>query len=222
MSWIGKPIGWWITLPVWIALLLSCGREIPIEKQVDELLQKRAYEQALDLLGEKLKREPKAWPLQDLRVGVLVAAGRPDEALSSYAERYRQGGPDSPRIFRRIAVALLEDAISNCDGLLPIRAAAALSTFASADLLPLLGRALLHRDASVRALAARGLGVLSGEEAGSLLRTSLKDPHPEVRAAATTVLAGRQDEETRLSAERALEDSSGLVRLRAADRKSVV
>jgi HEAT repeat protein len=215
MSWLRSRLRWGLALAVGVALAAACGREAPLDVRVDRLLQQRDYAQALDMVSAALRKEPEAWPVHDLRIRVFLAAGRPDEALSAYAARWSSGGPESPALFRQVAIALLREALEGEDGLLRTRAAAALAGFASPDLLPVFRAALRNPDPSVRALVVQGAGRIPGEEAGRLVRDSLYDLEALVRAAAAKTLTGRDDAQTRAALERAIHDPSREVAVRA-------
>ncbi len=216
MSWFRKRLGRGLALVAGVALVAACAREAPLDVRVDRLLQRRAYTQALDLITAALRKRPDAWPIQDLRVRVLLQAGRPEEALSTYAARWPGGGPESPALFRQVAIALLREALEGGDGLLRTRAAAALAGFSSPDLLPVFQGAQKNQDPSVRALAVQGMGRVPGEAAGRLVRESLHDPEALVRAEAARALTGRRDAQTRVALERAIRDPSREVAVRAA------
>ncbi len=207
--------GWGFALLL-LAALIGCERAVPLETQVSRLLAERQYDRALSLVTEELGRQPAAWPLQDLQVRVLLVAGRSEEALAAYAARWPRGGPDSPALFRGVAVALAEAALSSPEGLLRSRAAEALATLASPELLPVMERAMATQDPSIRALLVRGLRHIPGQGAGQLALAALDDPSVPVRVAAAVAMAGRTDAQARQALKKALGDPSLAVRLRAA------
>src|SRR5512136_1353894 len=96
----GKP---WRRLVVAGLLAGACSREIPPAEQIEAHLRRGEVAQAVALVERASRDQPSNASIQDLRVRVLLRTGRPDAALRAYAERWGQGGPDSPALFREVA-----------------------------------------------------------------------------------------------------------------------
>jgi len=197
-------------------LAAACSRERPLDEQIEAHLERGDAAQAMALVERALRDQPGNAAIQDLRVRVLLRIDTPDAALRAYAERWGQGGSDSPAVFRQVAAGLLQAGLRAPDGVLRSRAAGALAAWHAPDLLPVFREALAHPEAPVRALGVQGMGKLPGEEPARLLLGAFDDLQAEVRAAAAAASAGRSDPETRAALERALTDADPLVRMRAA------
>ena len=157
-------------------LAAACSREIPLAEQIEAHLGRGEVAEAVALVEQASRDQPGDAAIQDVRVRLLLRIGRPDAALRAYAERWGRGGPDSPALFREVAAGLLQAGLRDADGVVRSRAAAALAEWHAPDLLPVFQEALIHPEASVRALGVQGLGKLPGDEPARLLREAFEDP----------------------------------------------
>lgn len=112
------------------------------------------------------------------------------------------------------AVQELEKQLENPDW--QVRYAALSRIKADSDTLPLLKKALLDRNISVRRLAVVLVGGIEGEEPLALLIHAMKDSSPVIRRTAGDSISDRGDVAAVPAMELALTDPSKLVRWRAA------
>lgn len=112
------------------------------------------------------------------------------------------------------AVKELEKQLENPDW--KVRYAALSRIKADSETLPLLKRALLDRNISVRRLAVVLVGGIEGEEPLALLIHAMKDTSPVIRRTAGDSISDRGDAAAVPAMELALADPSKLVRWRAA------
>ena len=195
----------------------ACAREAPLEERVRQRLEAKDFDGALAVLDQRLAREPTDEGARVLRVRVVLAAGRLDEALRDYAALPEALIEKNPRLARHVALTLVWDALRRDDKYFQAGAAIALSALGDAEALPLFREALGHESPAVRAPVLRGLSRLKSDEAVALAEAALKDADDGVRAVAAEALGAMGAERARGALGAAFaKDPVPVVRLRAA------
>ncbi len=194
----------------------GCGREAPLEDRVRSRVEAKDFDGALAILDRQAAKAPADEAPKALRVRVLLAAGRMDQALSGYAALPGATIAQNPRLARQVGLALVRSAFRSRDSYLESRGAMALAALGDAEAMPLFREALEHANPSVRALALRGLGRVKGPAAEALAQGALKDEDGGVRAVAAEALGAMGARGAGEALRAALKDREHAVRLRAA------
>ena len=199
-----------------LLVLVACGREAPLEERVLKRLEAKDVDGALGLLDQRLQKAPEDEGAKVLRVRVLLAGGRIDEAMAAFGRLSEKGLLEQPRLARQFALTLVAEAFRSGNAFLESRAAMALAAVGDAEALPLIRAALTHKNPAVRALTLRGLRRVRAPEAAGLAAKALEDEDGGVRAVAAELLGDLRAAEARDGLRRALGDKEGIVALRAA------
>lgn len=160
-----------------------------------------AVAKATSILAEAMVTEAEGPRLQAMELAAGLSSPRLEDAA-------RRAASSNDRVERTWALealgrmdaagnrAVFVDAMTSPYRTVRVRAVLALASIKDPDVVPLMA-SMLEKDVDpdLRALAARALGAMGGEDARSALRGALDDPHPVVQSAAVLGLVESGDTE---------------------------
>lgn len=91
--------------------IISCGKK-DIEKKVESLIKAKDFENAIQLLDEKIKEEPKKDLYRILKIKVYARSGNVDLAFKEYEKYFSQTGKINKEVLKELGLSPLRANIS--------------------------------------------------------------------------------------------------------------